>query len=65
MPQLTGLSVGFLYGLLATLVWLRLGRRPGASGREEKLLLMVGWLLVGLSFGTAALLVLTVGMFAI
>jgi hypothetical protein len=41
----------FLYALLSTIVLLRLGRRPGARGKEERLLILLGWCLVGLSAG--------------
>ncbi len=47
---------GFLYSLLSTMVLVRLGRRPGASGMEEKILIWLGWILAGLSFGAAGLL---------
>jgi hypothetical protein len=32
-------------------VLLRLGRRPGARGKEERLLIWLGWGLVGMSAG--------------
>jgi hypothetical protein len=47
----TAVATSFLYALLATIVLLRLGRDPGARGKEERLLICLGWCLVGLSLG--------------
>ena len=47
----TAFAASFLYAFLSTLVLVRLGRRPGARGREERLLIYLGWCLVGLSAG--------------
>ena len=47
----TAVATSFLYAFLSTLVLVRLGRRPGARGKEERLLISLGWCLVGLSAG--------------
>lgn len=47
----TVIATSFLYALLSTTVLLRLGRNPGPRGREERVLIGIGWCLVGLSAG--------------
>ena len=50
----------FLYAFLATIVLRRLGRHPGARGREERVLIVLGWILVGVSAGVVLLFLIFV-----
>jgi hypothetical protein len=50
-PMTAAVFTSFLYAFLSAFVILRLGRSPGARGREERLLICLGWCLVGLSAG--------------
>jgi hypothetical protein len=52
----------FAYAFLATFVLRRLIRRRGAQGREERILIVLGWFLVGVSAGAVLLFLILVAV---